>query len=702
MKNNNKTMRKIIMAAATCLMLASCGQKAVENPFFEEFDTPFGAPDFNKIKVTDYEPAFMKGIQQQENELQAICDNTEEPTFENTVLAMDNSGEILERVSSVFFAMVDADTNDEITAIAEKISPILAEHNDNIYLDEELFGRFEKVHESVESGKIKLATDQNRLLDMYYKNFLRAGAKLDKDKKDELREINKKLTTLTLKYRDNVLKYVNEYELLVDDEAKLAGLPEDVVAAAAQLAKKEGKEGKWIFKLTSASRIPFLQYAENRDLREQLYKAYIGQCNDGGKYDNKQVLKDVISLRLQKAKLLGFDCYSNFVLEENMAKNSENVMKFLDNLWPYALNTAKKERAELQQLMDKEGKGQKLEAWDWWYYAEKLRQEKFNLSEQELQPYFSLENVRKGLFYCANRMYGLHFDKNLELPVYGDDIDVYVVKDFNGSILGLIYTDYMPRAGKSGGAWMSNFREQDENKRPIVYNVASFTQPVGEKPSLLTLDEVETMFHEFGHALHGLLSMNKYKGISGTNVARDFVELPSQFNEHWGTAPEVLRNYAKHYETGEVIPDELIEKIQEQGTFNQGFAMTELLAASYLDMRLHNLTSVENLDIEKFEKDIMNEIGLIPEIAPRYCSTFFTHIMGGYEAGYYSYSWSEQLDADAFSVFMVEGIFDKASSMSFRKNILERGNSDDPMKLYINFRGQEPTVDALLEQRGLK
>lgn len=695
------TMRKILMAAATCLMLASCGQKNVENPFFEEFDTPYGAPDFNKIKVTDYEPAFMKGIQQQEEELQAICDNKEKPTFENTVVAMDNSGEILERVSSVFFAMVDADTNDDITAIAEKISPILAEHNDNIYLDEDLYNRFEKVHKDVEDGTIKLATDQVRLLDKYYKTFLRAGAKLDNDKKDELREINKKLTTLTLKYRDNVLKYANEYELVVDDEAKLAGLPDFVVDAAAELAKSEGKEGKWIFKLTSASRIPFLQYAENRELREQLYKAYIGQCNDGGKYDNKQILKEVVTLRLQKAKLLGFNSYADFVLEENMAKNSENVMKFLDELWPYALDKAKKERAELQELMDKEGKNLKLEAWDWAYYAEKLRKEKYDLSEQELQPYFSLENVRKGLFYCANRMYRLHFDKNLELPVYGDDIDVYVVKDYNGSILGLLYTDYMPREGKSGGAWMSNFREQSEKERPIVYNVASFTKPVGDKPSLLTLDEVETMFHEFGHALHGLLSMNRYKGISGTSVARDFVELPSQFNEHWGTAPEVLRNYAKHYETGEVIPDELIEKIQQQATFNQGFAMTELLAASYLDMRLHNLTTVEGLDINTFEKDIMDEIGLIPEIAPRYCSTYFTHIMGGYEAGYYSYSWSEQLDADAFSVFLIEGLFDAASTTSFRKNILEKGNSDDPMKLYINFRGQEPTVDALLKLRGL-
>ena len=695
-------MRRIIMAAAACLMLASCGQKSEGNPFFTEYETPYGAPDFDKIKNSDYEPAFMKGIKQQEDQIEAICENKETPDFENTVVALDNSGEILDRVSSVFFALVDADTDDEITALAEKISPILAEHNDNIYLDEKLFARFDAVHKDVEDGKVKLTTEQQRLLDKYYKTFLRAGANLDKDRKEQLREINKKITSLTLKYRDNVLKFVNEYQLVIDKEEDLAGLPEGVVAAAAEMAKAADLKGKWVFTLGAASRIPLLQYADNRELRKQMYQAYTGQCNDGGKYDNKKILKEVISLRLEKAKLLGFDCYSDFVLDVNMAKNKENVMKFLDELWPYALKTAEKERTELQEIMDKDGRGEKLEAWDWWYYAEKLRKEKFDLSEAELKPYFSLENVRKGLFYCANRMYGLHFDKNVEIPVYNKDVDVYVVRDAHGSFLGLLYTDYVPRKGKSGGAWMSNFREQSKDVRPIIYNVASLTKPVGDIPALLTLDEVETMFHEFGHALHGMLSVANYKGVSGTNVARDFVELPSQFNEHWGTAPEVLRNYAVHYETGEVIPDELIEKIQKQGTFNQGFVMTELLAASYLDMFLHNLTSVENLNVETFEKEMMKNIGLIPEIAPRYGCTYFNHIMGGYEAGYYSYAWSQQLDADAFSVFLDMGLFDKETSTSFRNNILEKGNTDDPMKLYINFRGQEPTIDAMLDMKGLR
>ena len=695
-------MRKIIMAAAACLMLASCGQEKVENPFFAAFETPYGAPDFNNIKNSDYEPAFMKGIQQHEEQIEAICESKEEPTFENTVEAMDNSGEILERVSSVFFALLDADTNDELTALAEKISPILAEHNDNIYLDDQLFARFKKVHEDVESKKVTLTTEQQRLLDKYYNSFVRSGANLNDDQKDQLREINKKLTTLTLKYRDNVLKFGNEYKLIVDKIEDLVGLPSDAILAAAERAKKTGDKGKWVFNLSSTSRLPLLQYADNRELRKEIYQAYTSQCNDGGKYDNKEILKEVITLRLEKAKLLGYECYSDFVLADNMAKNKENVMKFLDELWPYALNAAKKEKAELQAIMDKEGKGEKLEAWDWPYYAEKLRKEKYDLSETEIQPYLSLENVRKGLFYCANRMYGLHFDKVNEVPVYAEDVDVFVVKDVNGSILGVLYTDYMPRDGKSSGAWMSNFREQNKKERPIIYNVASFTKPVDDKPSLLTLDEVETMFHEFGHGLHGLLSHTNYKGISGTSVARDFVELPSQFNEHWGTAPEVLVNYAKHYETGEVMPEELIEKIQKQSTFNQGFMMTELLAASYLDMNLHNITSAEDIDIDSFQKDMMDKIGLIPEIAPRYGTTYFTHIMGGYEAGYYSYSWSEQLDADAFSVFLEKGIFDKESAMSFRKNILEKGNSDDPMKLYINFRGQEPTIDALLKMRGLK
>lgn len=545
-------MKRLLFTLATCCVMCACEQKTEMNPFFTEFQTEYGAPDFTKIRLEHYEPAFLKGIEEQNAEIKAIVDNPEEPTFENTIVALDKSGGILARVSGVFFALTEADTNDSLTALNEKMAPVLSEHSDNIYLNQDLYKRVADVHQQ------------------------------------------------------------------------------------------------------------------------------------------------------EQAKLLGFDCYSNFVLDENMAKNSQTVMDFLNNLWGYSLENAKKEAAELQKIMDKEGKGEKLAAWDWWYYAEKLRQEKYDLNEDEIKPYFSLEDVRSGLYTVANKLYGITLTELNDVPVYEPDVKVYEVKDADGSFLGLFYADYFPRAGKRGGAWMSNFREQAGEVRPLIYNVASFTKPAGNMPSLLTLDEVETMFHEFGHALHGMLTKCNYKGVSGTSVAQDFVELPSQIMEHWAVEPEVLKLYAKHYETREVIPDELITKIQNQGTFNQGFMTTELLAAALLDMELHNLTDTDNLNVVAFEKETMDKLGLIPEIAPRYRATYFSHIIGGYAAGYYSYLWAEVLDTDAFEAFKEHGVFDKNTADSFRKNILEKGGTEDPMTLYRGFRGADPSLEPLLKNRGLK
>lgn len=681
-------------------MMYSCATQTESNPFFSEFQTPDGVPPFDQIKLEHYEPAFRKGMEEQNKLIQAIVDSKEEPNFENVIVAFDNSSPILDRVGGVFYNLTEAETTDELTALSMKLAPVLSEHGDNISLNHDLFLKIKAVYDKKDA--LGLNTEQNRLLEKIYKDFVRSGANLPADKQARLRDINKQLSTLGITFSNNILNENNEFKLFVDKKEDLAGLPDWFCQSAAQEAKAAGQEGKWLFTLHNASRLPFLQYADNRDLREKMYKAYINRGNNNDKNDNKQIIKDILTLRLEKAKLLGYDCYSAFVLDNTMAKTPQTVMDFLGNLWQYALPKAKAEAAELQKLMDKEGKGQKLEAWDWWYYTEKLRKEKYNLEEDEIKPYFKLENVREGAFAVANKLYGITLTKKEGVPVYHPDVEVFEVKDADGSQLGIFYVDYFPRPGKSGGAWMSNYREQQGDIRPLVCNVASFTKPVGDTPSLLTLDEVETLFHEFGHGLHGLLTKCQYKGTSGTNVVRDFVELPSQINEHWATEPEVLKMYAKHYQTGEVIPDKLIEKILRQKTFNQGFITTELMAAAILDMNLHNLTDMQGFDVEKFEKEAMDSLGLIPEIAPRYRTTYFNHIIGGYAAGYYSYLWANVLDNDAFEAFKEHGIFDKQTADAFRHNVLEKGDSDDPMTLYKNFRGAEPQLDPMLKNRGMK
>lgn len=691
--------KSILLLAASCMMY-SCTTQTESNPFLTEFQTPNGVPPFDKIKLEHYEPAFQKGIEEQNANIQAIIDNTEAPTFENVIVALDNSSPILNRVGGVFFNMTEAETNDGLAALEMKMGPLMSEHSDNITLNQELFKKVNAVYQ--QKAGLTLTTEQERLLDKTYKRFVRSGANLPADKQTRLREINKQLSTLGITFGNNVLNENNAFKLYIDKEEDLAGLPEGVRQAAAAEAKADGQEGKWLFTLQNSSRLPFLQYADNRSMREQIYKAYINRGNNNDSNDNKKVIAEIVSLRLEKAKLLGYDCYSNFVLDECMAKDSKTVMDFLANLWSYALPKAKAEAAELQKQMDKEGKGEKLEAWDWWYYTEKLRKEKYNLEEAEIKPYFKLENVRQGAFEVANKLYGITLTPMQGVPTYHPDVEVFEVKDADGSQLGIFYVDYFPRAGKRGGAWMSNYREQQAGVRPLVCNVASFTKPVGDTPSLLSIDEVETLFHEFGHGLHGLLTQCQYLGTAGTNVARDFVELPSQINEHWATEPDVLKMYAKHYQTGEVIPDSLIEKILKQKTFNQGFMTTELLAAAILDMNLHNLTDTEGLDAVAYEKEAMDKLGLIPEIAPRYRTTYFNHIIGGYAAGYYSYLWANVLDNDAFEAFKEHGIFDKQTATLFRQNVLEKGDSEDPMTLYKNFRGAEPQLEPMLKNRGMK
>ncbi|WP_029904744.1 M3 family metallopeptidase [Prevotella sp. 10(H)] len=715
-------MKKFLFIFSFIIMAYSCNttgtKDTTDNPFFSEFQTPNGVPPFDKIKVEHYLPAFEEGMKRQSAEIDSIINNPQAATFENTVVALDETGKMLSRVSSVFSAVSGTCSDSTMRAIEKEISPRLTEHGDNINLNEDLFKRIKTVHD--DTAKVaKLNTEQKMLLDKYYKGFVRSGILLDGSKQMRLREINKELGLLGLSFAQNLLKETDGYQLVIDKKEDLSGLPEDIIAAAAKTAKNKGMDDKWVFTLSKPSWEPFLQYADNRSLREKLYKAMYSRGDNDNENDNKDIIKQMVALRLEKANILGFNTHADFVLDERMAKTPDNVMKLLNDLWKYALPQAKKESAELQALAKKEGQDIKLESWDWWYYAEKLRKQKYALNEDEIKPYFQADNVRQGVFAVANKLYGISFKQITDVPVYQKDVKAYEVSDADGSLIGVIYFDDFAREGKRPGAWMSSFRKQEIYKgnfvHPIIYNVGNYNPPTDGKPALLTLDQVQTMFHEFGHGLHGLLSKCTYNGLSGTAVARDFVELPSQVMEHWAFEPEVLKMYAKHYETGKVIPNELIQKIENSSKFNQGFMTTELVAAAILDMKWHTITATPNfnprnqegvkeLDVRKFEQDAMNEIGLISEIIPRYRSTYFNHIFGsssGYSAGYYSYLWSEVLDADAYQAFVEKGnIFDQATAKSFRENVLSRGGTDEPMTLYKNFRGAEPNPVYLLKNRG--
>ncbi len=698
-----------LLLFSACLLLWTCTcpikEKAVDdNPFFSDYNTPFETPSFDRIKEEHYLSAFKEGIKQQLEKIDAVVNNEEAPTFENTIEAMESSDALLTKVGNVFFNLLSANTNDELQGIAKEVSPLLSKHRDDILLNQKLFERVKAVYS--QKDKLSLSVEQNKLLEKYYKDFIRGGANLNEENKERLRKINQELSLLSLQFGENVLKETNAFELVIENKEDLAGLPEAVITTAAEVAKERGHEGKWVFTLHKPSMIPFLQYSEKRDLREKIFTAYINRGNNNNELDNKTILSRIAALRVEKANILGYKTHADFVLEENMANKPENVYRFLDQLWKPALKIAKNEAKDLQEMIYKEGKKFELQPWDWWYYAEKVKKARYDLDEEMLRPYFKLENVRKGAFTVANKLYGIQFVERTDIPKYHPDVKVFEVKEADGTHIGIYYTDYFPRASKRGGAWMNSFRKQSRQggieMTPVICNVGNFSKPVGDKPALLSFDEVTTLFHEFGHALHGLLSNSTYKKLSGTAVPRDFVELPSQIMENWASEPEVLKMYARHFESDEVIPQELLDKLKKSSHFNQGFATVEYLAASFLDMDWHTLTEPNEVDVLEFENKSLNKIGLIPEIITRYRSTYFNHIFaGGYSAGYYSYIWAEVLDADAFEAFKETSLFDQKTALAFRKNILEAGGTEDPMTLYIRFRGVEPKVEPLLKRRGL-
>ena len=697
--------RIVLMFLVLGVFIMSCNkqQNKTDNPFYTEWTAPFGVPEFDKIDTTDYMPAFKKGMAEQLAEVDKIANNVAVPTFDNTITAMEISGKLLTRVSNVFFNLVSANTNDALQNISRRVSPILSKHNDDINLNAQLFKRVKTLYDS--RAALNLNGEQDKLLEKYYKGFVRGGANLNAGDKEKLRAINKELSVLQVKFSENVLKEDNKFELLLD-EKDLTGLPQGVKTAAAEAAKAKGYAQKWLFSLHKPSLIPFIQYSDRRDLREKLYRGYFMRGDNNDNLDNKSIFNKIANLRIRKAHLLGYNSHADFVLEERMAKSPANVYHLLDQVWPAALKKAKHERAMMQKMIKDEGGHFKLASWDWWYYAEKIRQKKYKLDEDEIRPYLKIDNVIKGVFILANKLYGLTFTQQENLPKYHPDVKTYLVRNEAGDTVGVYLSDWFYRDSKRGGAWMNEYRAQSNinGKRiiPIIVNVGNFTKPTANRPSLLSVDEANTLFHEFGHALHGLLSDCTYPSISGTNVPRDFVEFPSQVDENWVLEPEMLKLYAFHYKTGKVMPTSLITKIKNAGKFNQGFETVEYMAAAYLDMAWHTLTTEKDRDVNGFEKAAMSKIGLIPEILPRYRTTYFRHIVGGYSAGYYSYLWSEVLDADTFEAFREHGIFDRKTARSFRDNILSKGGTEDAMQMYINFRGRKPDITPLLKRRGLQ
>lgn len=690
------------------LLMTACKSDNTENntdnPFFADYQTPYQVPPFDKIQNKHYEPAFVEGLKIQSEEIDKIANDSSEPTFENTIVAMENSGQLLKKVSSVFFNMTSAHTNDTLQSLAQKNAPLLAKHNDDIYLNEKLFKRVKHVYEN--KSKFNLTEEQQKLLEEKYKTFVRSGANLDAAGKEKLRKLNEELSVLSVKFGDHILAETNNYELVIDKREDLSGLPEAVIESAAATAKEKGKDGKWVFTLQNASVMPFLQFADNRELRREIWTAYQNRGNNDNEFDTKELVLKQANLRNEKARLLGYKNHAEYVLEEAMAKTPEKAFDLLNKLWEPALANAKKEEAEIAVLMKSDGIQDGVQPYDWRYYTEKLRKQKFDLEESEIKPYFAIDNVRNGIFMVAEKLYGLKFEELKNLPKYHVDVTSWKVTEADGTELGILYMDMHPRDSKRGGAWMNSFRKQktENGKRilPIITIVCNFTKPTADAPALLTYDETLTYFHEFGHALHGLLSNVTYESLSGTSVSRDFVELPSQIMENWAADPEVLKMYAKHYKTGEVIPDALIQKLEKSGTFDQGFATTEYLAASLLDLDYHTQSGNITKTVGDFESESMQKLGLISSIIPRYRSTYFQHIFsGGYSAGYYSYIWSGVLDTDAYDAFKTTSLFDPQKAQAFRKNILEKGNTDDAMELYKKFRGSEPSIEPLLRKRGL-
>ena len=671
------------------------------NPFLTEYTTPFGVPPFDKIENEHFIPATRAGFSEQLAEIENIVENAEAPTFENTIEAYAFSGELLRKVSGVFPKLRSAETSDKIDSIARILIPMNTVHSSSIMLNPELFIRVKSVLDNQES--MNLNAEQTVVLEKIYKRFVRGGANLDEKGKLRISEIDEKLSSLTLEFGNNVLAETNNYQMVLENEEDLTGLPESVRSAAADAAAAKDLEGKWVFTLHKPSWIPFLQYSEKRELREKIYKAMFMRSNQGNENDNNRLIGEILELRLERARLLGYETHAAFVLQERMSKNPENVYDLLMKVWEPALNKAGGEAAMMQKMIEREGGDFQLASWDWWYYAEKIRKEKYALDEEEVRTYFSLETVIEGLFDVVNKLYGLTFEPQNELPVYHDEVMPYEVKEADGSHLGILYMDFHPRPGKRSGAWSTGIRtahvKDGVKVTPVNLIVMNFTRPTGDKPALLSFDETLTFFHEFGHALHGLFKKSAYLR---TYVATDFVELPSQIMENWAAHPDVLKTYAKHYQTGEVIPDELIAKLEAASKFNQGFVTVEYTAASFLDMDYHTLKEASGLNANAFEEASMKRIGLIGEIIPRYKSNYFQHIFsGGYSAGYYSYMWSEVLDKDAFNAFVETSLFDQATATSFRENILEKGGSMEEMEMYVNFRGAEPTIEPLLKGRDL-
>ncbi|MBS4012751.1 MAG: M3 family metallopeptidase [Bacteroidetes bacterium] len=699
-------MKRLFLLLIPISMLMS-GYKTETNPLLKEFDTPFGVPPFHLIQESHYMPAFEEAMKQHKAEIDAIINNKSEPTFENTILAYDNAGELLGKVSSVFFGLRGANTNDRMTEIARELTPKMSVHNNEIRLNQELFERFKKVYEKRNS--LNLNEEQMIVVEKIYRDFERAGAALPKDKKEKLKSINERMSMISLTLGDNLLKETNNFRLVIDNEKDLAGLPAPVIAAAADAAKAAGLEGKWVITLHNPSWIPFLQNSSRRYLREKVYKAYYTRGDNNNEFDNKELFAELMKLRLEMANILGFNNYADNFLDIQMAQKPENVYNFLNQLWKPALERAKAERAQMQDIINREGGNFKLDSWDWWYYAEKLRKEKYDLDDAELKPYFSIENVKNGNFLLAQKLFGLQFVKRPEIPVYHEEVEAYEVLEADGSHLAILYIDPHPRPGKRGGAWCGSYRsgsyKDSERISPVVTIVMNFTRPTGDQPALLTWSETNTYFHEFGHALHNFFAEGQYKRTA-RSVPRDFVELPSQICENWAGEPEMLKMYAFHYKNGEPIPDKLIDKISKSSHFNQGFKTVEYVAASFLDMDWHtaDFLKTDKIDVNAFEKSSMRKIGLIDEIIPRYRTTYFNHIFGtGYAAGYYVYIWAGVLDSDAFAAFKESGdLFNQELASKFRKYILGGNNLYEGMDAYVRFRGKEPAIDPLLERRGLK
>ena len=700
----NYTKLFLPLAVLTTMTLTSCNTAPTaerENPLLAEWNTPYGIPPFEEILVEDYMPAFEAAMQMHKAEVEAIVNNPEEPTFENTILALDNAGAKLNDVANTFFLISAADTNPKMQKVESEVSPLLASHSDEIMMNSALFQRVKKVY----LGRKKAGLDkmQLRLTEKTYKDFERNGANLSAEDQAELAEINRQLSAATVEYAQNLLAANADYELLLDN-TQLGGLPNSVKNAAKAAAKEAGHNDKYLFTLSSPSIFPFLTYSTERELRQEIYTAYTERCN-GGKWDNTEIIRTIISLRARRAQLLGYESHAHYVLDDVMAKSPKAVYELLNDLWEPALKSAEHDMANMKIIKRRETKSEEFAAWDWWYFAERLRKQRFNLDEQALRPYFSLDNVRQGIFGLCNRLYGITFSP-ISVVAYNKECSTYKVEDYDGTLLGVVIFDFFPRAGKSGGAWCGEYisMSMKDGKRvtPVVTVVCNFSRPNGNTPSLLTVDETETFFHEFGHALHNLFAEVPYKGLAG--VERDFVELPSQIMENWAMEPAMLKTYAIHHQTGSVIPDHLIKRIQKSALFNQGFMTTELVAASLSDLDIHTLTSVdEDFDVNAFErKKLTEERGLIEQIAPRYRYPYFSHIFdGGYSSGYYSYLWAEVLDKDAYQAFVESGdLFDRQTAARLRK-LLAAGGTKDGMELYREFRGAEPSREPLMLARGL-